>query len=260
MKNKKTVIIIISIMVTYLILSIVLFGWNNLKNKFQTINIMLSTGDKISLKDGNWIDIKDEKEYNWNKFDIYVENNFFGNYNLLYNDKWYIFDNNRNSIKYDGRILGINGNIKYDVINFTEESFDNIGTNSLKKILDDNEIDYPKEFTYAKKSTLDIDGDEKDETIYTVSNAFTYESGLNKKFSIVFIENNDIDILYEDYVSSKDQYDLCVPKINSIIDINKDSKYEIILECNYFSVMGTCTSLYEPENGKYKLGKGCKEE
>lgn len=259
MKNKKTTIIVISVMVTYLILAIVLFGFDNFKNKIYTINIMLSTGDKIGLKDGKWVDIDDEKEYNWNKFDIYIDNNYFGKYDLLYNNGWHIYDKNEQLIEYDGRLLGIDSNIKYEVIDFKEEDFDSTGETLLKSILSDENIPYPKEFTYAKKVVLDVDGDSNEESIYTVSNAFTYE-GLNKKFSLLFIYDNGLEILYKKYVDSKDQYDLCVPKLNSIIDLNKDSKYEIIIECNYYSTMGTCTSLYELVNGKYKLLKNCKEE
>ena len=86
MKNKKTVIIIVSVIVTYLILAIVLFGWENFTNKIYDMNIVFSTGAKWQLKDGRWEDIKDEEQYNWKKFDVYVDNQLIGNYNLLYNN------------------------------------------------------------------------------------------------------------------------------------------------------------------------------
>ena len=257
MKNKRNIIIIVVIIVFYLALAIIFFGWESFMNKFQGLNIMLSTGEKWQLKDGKWSDIKDESKYNWEKFDVYIDNQLLGNYDLLYNDKWYIFDENKKSIKYDGKILAIRGNKKYEVIEFNEKDLNDDGKNALREVLSEYDIDYPKELTYAKRVNLDIDGDSKEETIYTISNAFTYETELNKKFSTVFILDGKKKVLYFDYVNVGDQYDLCVPKVNSIIDINKDLKYEIILECKYFSEMGVCGSLYELKNGAYKSSKSC---
>lgn len=257
MNSKKSIIILVIIIVTYLFLAIIFFGFEDFMNKFQGLEIMLSNGEKWQLKDGKWSNIEDNEDYNWKKFDVYIDNQLFGEYDLLYNNKWYIFDSSRKSIKYNGKILAIRGNKKYQVIEFQEQDLDVNGEELLKNILDQHNIDYPQEFTYAKKVTLDIDGDDKEENIYTVSNAFTYETDVNKKFSIIFINGDNKQILYHKYVDVGDQYDLCVPKINSIIDIDEDSNYEIIFECNYFSEMGSCGSLYELSDGTYKLRKGC---
>lgn len=257
MKNKKNIIIIVIIIVAYLAIAVILFGWENFINKFQGMSIMLSTGEKWQLKDGEWSDIESGKDYNWKKFDVYVDHQLFGNYDLLYNNKWYIFDENRDSMKYSGRILAVRGNKKYEVVDFNEDNFDTTGDNLLRSILEEKKADYPKELTYAKKVTLDIDGDHAEETIYTVSNAFTYETDVNKKFSLIFMSDSKMQVLYQSYVNIGDQYDLCVPKLNSIIDINKDSRYELIFECNYFSELGSCSMLYELKDGTYKLRKSC---
>ena len=58
MKNKKTIITIIIIMVTYLVLAVVLFGLDNFLSMFQKVNIVLSTGDKWQLKNGKWSFLK----------------------------------------------------------------------------------------------------------------------------------------------------------------------------------------------------------
>ena len=257
MKNKKTIITIIIIMVTYLVLAVVLFGLDNFLSIFQKVNIVLSTGDKWQLKNGKWSDIEDEKDYNWKKFNVYIDNQLLGKYDLLYNNKWYIYDKKRNSIKYDGKLLGITGNKKYEIIDFQNQDFDTTGENLLKKILNEKNIDYPDEFTYTSRVTMDIDGDGKEEDIYTVSNAFTYETDVNKKFSIIFINDDKLYVLYEKYADIENQYDLCVPKVNSIIDIGKDSKYELIFECTYFSEIGRCASMYEFKDGIYKEIKSC---
>ena len=258
MKNKKTVIIIISIISAYLVLAIVLFGFDNLKNKFRHNTIMFSTGDKWKFENGKWIDIKDNKKFEWENFDVYIDDKLIGNYDLLYNDKWYIYDKNSHLVKYDGRFLAISGNKNYKVIEFEEKNLNSSDENYIKAILRNKNIEYPDEFNYAKKVELDVDNDNKLETIYTVSNAFVIDNS-SKKFSFVLIKDDEPQMLYEKYVEPDQKYKLCVPKMNSVIDFNKDSKYEIIIECNYYSDIGTSTNLYKQHKGKYELVKGGKK-
>lgn len=254
--NKKSLIIVFSIIGAYLVLSIVLFGWDNFMNKFQGVYLMLDPNTKWQLKDGKWLDVKNEKKYNWQKFDVYINNKLLGNYNLLYNNKWYLFDEKRESQQYEGSFLAIKGNKRYKVVDFQEDDIDEIDKQLFKAILEENKIIYPNEFTYSKKVLIDLDGDDNPETIYTISNAFTYED-IDKKFSFVFIKDDEVQILYKGIESIERQYHLCVPKVKNIIDIDNNSKYEIIIECNYFNLLGTCNSLYQQKNGVYKIAKGC---
>lgn len=257
MKNKKAVITFGIIIVTYLILAIIFFGWDSFMNKIQGVKIVFSTGDKWQLKDGKWIDIEDSEEYNWKKFNVYVDNELLGKYSLLYNNKWYVYDKKRNLINYEGNILGISGNKKYKVIDFEQTIFDTTGENILKDILNKKGITYAEPLSSTKVS-LDIDGDNQIETIYTAANLFN-DIGVDSKdkYSVMFIKDDEIQVVYEDYQDKDKEYSMCIPKVNSIIDFNKDSKYEIIMECNYYSNMGTCTGLYELQDGKYKEVRGC---
>ena len=259
MKNKKAVITFSLIIVTYLILAIVFFGWDSFMDKVQGVKIVFSTGDKWRLKDGKWIDVEDS-EYNWKKFNVYVDNELLGKYSLLYNKRWYVYDRKRNLIKYEGNILGISGNKKYKVIDFEQTIFDTTGENILRDILNKKSITYTKPLSSTKVS-LDIDGDNQIETIYTAANLFN-DIGVDSKdkYSVMFIKDDEIQIIYEDYQDNSREYSMCIPKVNSIIDFNEDLKYEIIMECNYYSNMGACTSLYELQDGKYKTIKRCQEE
>ncbi len=255
MKNKKAIIIVTSIIGVYLVLAVILFGWDNFTNKFQSLYIMLDSGDKWVLKDGHFKDVEDDKEYNWKKFDVYVNNQLLGNYNLLYNNIWYLFDDNRNSKSYGGSLIAIRGNKKYEVIDFQEEDLNEEDLKKVKNVLKSENIEYTYNLSYKKKVTLDVDGDSKEETIYAISNVFTSEP--NQKFSIVFIDNDGIEVLYKDVKKPSKMYEMCMPKVKFIIDIDKDLKYEIITECTYFSVMGSCDSLYKIKNNSYKKFKGC---
>lgn len=256
MKNKKTIIIILLVLVAYLVLMVILFGSEKVKDKFYNMDIMLSSGAKWHLEDGIWTDIKDEKNYNWKKFNVYVDNQLLGNYNLLYNKKWYVYDDEKNLIDYDGTIVGIKGNKKFKLINFDKSNFDSSGENILKSILKKENIDFTNNFQ-GIKITIDIDGDAKEEIIYTASNAFVEDQNITHRYSIIFIKDDETKIIYQDYQDASMKYSMCVPKINTIIDLDEDSKYELITECNYYSIMGTCTSLYEIKDDNYRLVKGC---
>lgn len=256
MKNKKTIIIIFSILVPYLVLIVLLFGSSELKDKIYSMDILLSSGAKWHLEDGKWSDINDEKEYNWKKFDVYINNDLIGNYNLLYNKKWYVYDNKKNLIDYNGTIVAIKGNKKYKLINFHKSNFDTTGENLLKSILREKNINFSNNFQGTKIS-VDLDNDGKEEIIYTASNAFIDDEMINRRYSIIFIKDDKTQIIYEDYQDVSMKYSMCVPKINTIIDLDKDSKYELITECDFYSIMGSCTSLYAMKNNNYELIKGC---
>ena len=44
----------------------------------------------------------------------------------------------------------------------------------------------------------------------------------------------------------------CTKKVDTLIDINNDQKYEIITSCMYFDRIGTCHDLYQLKKGKYE--------
>lgn len=257
MKNKKSIIIVIAIIIAYLVLAVIFFGWEEFINRFRIMNIMVSNGDKLQLKNGVWEDLKNPDDYNWNKFSIYVDNKFIGKYDVLYNNRWYLFDDNRKAVKYKGNILAINGNVKYEVIDFTEESFDSDGERLLMKILEEKNIDETSKPNSTSKIVLDVDGDGFQETFYMASNAFIEGFSVKNRYSIIFTGDEQPEVLYEHYEDESMQFSMCVPRINSVIDIDKDSKYELIFECNYYDLLGSCSMLYELNNGKYELRKSC---
>jgi len=254
MKNKGAIIIVITIIFAYLVLAVIFFGWEEFANRFRSLNIMVSTGDKWQLKNGMWSDIE---ETDLIHFNVYINNKSIGKYNLVYNNKWYLFDDNRKAIKYDGNILAINGNVKYELIDFKEEDFDSDDEKLLTKILEGKSIDETSEPDSASKIVLDLDGDNIQETIYTASNAFIEGYSVKNRYSIIFTGDEQPEILYEHYEDESKQFSMCVPRLNTVIDIDKDSKYELIFECNYYDQLGSCAMLFEQKNDKYILSKGC---
>ena len=101
---------------------------------------------------------------------------FLGNHYLLYNDRWYIFDKDRNPIDQEGvDIFAIKTNQKYKYGDFTLEEVSESDEKYIREVLDDNNI-VTMDFTTKNVINFDLDGDNKQEKLFIISNVFTTES------------------------------------------------------------------------------------
>ena len=123
MKEKKLrYYVIFFLLFVYFVLMFIFFLYPNYKDKHNKTSLIVNKSARWYYEDGKWKDMTDTNQYNWQAFDIYQDGTFLGNYYLLYNDKWYIFDKNRDPIKQDGvDIFAIKTNQKYQYGNFTLE-------------------------------------------------------------------------------------------------------------------------------------------
>ena len=98
--NKKQTRIILIVLILYFAIFGYIFGWHNFQKFISKSYIVLDDGTKFMLKNGKWITNTEEnsKLYNWQKFDIYTDNKYFGKYNVYYNKKLYLFDNEKKSV------------------------------------------------------------------------------------------------------------------------------------------------------------------
>jgi len=220
----------------------------NYKRK-DNIEVLLPTGNSLkNIYDNSTKDYRNENiEYIASSIDSLENHEICENGGMvalrIYNKNIGTYKSTKDKkIIYDGSLL--------KKANINEEDL-----KKVKNVLKSENIEYTYNLSYKKKVTLDVDGDSKEETIYAISNVFTSEP--NQKFSIVFIDNDGIEVLYKDVKKPSKMYEMCMPKVKFIIDIDKDLKYEIITECTYFSVMGSCDSLYKIKNNSYKKFKGC---
>lgn len=109
--------------------------------------------------------------------------------------------------------------------------------NIIKRVLNDHNIEGYSYLPTAEKITYE------DKTLYYISNLFE-EQTYDKVFSFVYYlnENNDIIYLEELVTTSNKAYDICVPEFNSVITINGQRR--LIMNCNYFSEIGTNVNVY----------------
>ncbi len=135
--------------------------------------------------------------------------------------------------------------------NFTQEKISDY--TKVNEILSKNNISTNQELTSNTQISVDIDNDGIEEKIYVVGNVFPKESDPEYIFSVVFMEKNDI--IYPIYksIAKNKSFNGCKPYINSIIDVNDDNKYEIVLSCSAYSIEGTIDMLYKFSNDKFKI-------
>lgn len=250
MRGKKTYIILIAIVIVFFIIMFLIFGIDVLKREKYDITIIVENDTVWTYKNRRWSNVDSFSDYNWKKYDIYLNNVNKGNYSLWYSDKWYAFDDNKKAVKLDGSLLAIKSNINipiydYDVLEIDDYSY-------VDEVLEDNDLSISSQYTVSKKIILDIDNDGENEEFYIISNAFPMDFNPNKIFSIVFmVKNGEIYPIYNN-ISKNTGFTGCRPYFSGFLDIDEDSKYEVILSCAEYSVSGVSRMLYKYENNEFK--------
>ena len=226
------------------------FGLDELRKESYDTTLVVGNDTIWTYKNKRWNNLSSSDEINWNKFDIYSDNVMIGNYYLWYSDGWYVFDNSKNAITLDGELLGVDSNLDISVYNFSTSEIDNYSY--VYEVLRDNNLPISSEYTSSEKLLFDFDNDGVEEEFYLVTNAFPEGFDPEKIFSIVFmVKDEEIYIIYND-ISDNTGYNGCKPYFNSFIDIDEDSKYEVILSCAKYSTNGINKTLYEFKDKQFK--------
>lgn len=125
----------------------------------------------------------------------------------------------------------------------------------LDDILKDHDI-IGYEYLSSNRLSYDFNRDGINETIYFVTNLFL-ETTYDKVFSFAYyIKNNQIVYLYEQVGSLDKVYDLCIPTVKLIADLDDNQNDELVLDCDYFDNIGVNHSFYQFENNEFVPMKG----
>lgn len=252
MKNKKKYLFLLIVLLSYFAVIFVIFGLDNLKSKLDNIHIILSPNIKWSLSKGKWENIDGQVNlYNLQKYELYVNHKYLGNYKTLYNEKWRFLDDDNHSVNYVGNVFGYRGNRKVEMIDFQYQqiSSDLI----LSQVLEREKLSAFDDYIIKRRIEIDLDNDQKDEYIYEVGNVFNFETSDHYSYSLLFvIDDKEIDMLRKEVASSEEMLDICSSHIKDIIDINNDGNYELITSCIHYDLIPDCYQLYQMDNkGKY---------
>ena len=253
--------IFLIVLVIYVLIMLLVFLPNYLKKQNETMFIM-TTRYKIKYEKGKWKKITNSDDYKLRKLNIYLDGDYFGEYRILYSNRFTLLNDNDEIVPYDGIIFAYSGSnkIKLHEISYNEEinyKDDEIVKDALSKI----GITQMAYYNIRQKSSIDIDNDNKNEYIYIIDN---YEKASNnsidgitgpvandsgKNFSVIFMyKNNKVYII--DKIITED-YAFKVFEVLNVIDIKEDNKLELIYNVGErYNTFSDCVKLYNLANNK----------
>ncbi|MBQ8534244.1 MAG: hypothetical protein IJ463_01010 [Bacilli bacterium] len=256
MVSKKVYIVLLMIIAGFFTFMFLTFGVENVKESNYTSTIIVGNSTVWDYSNKNWMNLRSNTsidKLNWNKFLVYSNNEKVGEYSLWHDDKWYVFDDDKNSVKLDGDLLAISANFDVKVLPFQLEQLNDEDMKYVYSVLQKNNLSLDNKFTSIGKVRVDFDNDKEVENFYVMSNVFATDFTPNMIFSIVFmIKDNSIYYIYND-ISENRSYNGCKPYFNSFIDVNNDNQYEFILSCGRFGSNDQIDMLYEFEENAFKI-------
>lgn len=187
---------------------------------------------------------------NENNFNVYIDNNYYGNYKIKKADEYSLYDNNNKNVTYTGDFIAISSNFNIDIKTYALEKVDKADIHDINKILNSTFTD--DDLTINEKAIVDINNDGQKDAIINVSN-LDAEKDESIFSNLVFIKlnNGDIQILINESIEAKDALNSPNYNIKYVLDGNNEY-YRIIIQKRYFSYAGEATNiLYEATNGKY---------
>lgn len=251
---KKRYIVILIMIVVYFLVFFFLYGRDNLKQSKLKTTIIVGDSSVWQLEENRWHNLSStfsRQDLNWEKFNIIIDDKAIGKYSVVYDEKWYLFDENRSPYNYTGNLIAYQANYKMKLKPFTTNEITDFTT--VNKVLTENNLNTTQEFTLSNYIDIDYDGDGSNEKFYFISNVFPIETNPDYIFSIVFMEKNGT--IYPIYksIEKNQSFNGCKPYISAIIDVNDDNKYEFVLSCSKYSVETPIDMLYKFTNNEFKI-------
>ncbi len=253
-KGRFKYIVIIIIVIIYGVGMYLAFGVSENKAKKTATTILVGDSAVWNYSSREWMNVSSKSllsSFNWQEFNVYIDNKYFGNYLMWQDEKWYLFDKNRQAVSYQGNLFAYKSDFNMDVLSFSTSAVTDFSY--AKKVLEEHQLDPNSSYTLANVSSIDFDKDGQNEDFYVISNVFAMDFFPDKYFSFVFmVKNNKIYMLYED-VDQNDGVNGCKPNLYTVADVDNDSKYELILTCSKYSNQIPVTMLYEFVDDTFKI-------
>lgn len=252
--NFKTYITIFGILVIFFLAMILFFGKDSLFGEKKEAILFIDHDTIWTYKNKKWSNITNQsmiKEYDWNTFQVYIDNKKIGSYSLWRDDRWYAFDKNKNAIQLDGDFLAYQANYGISVVGFEQKSISD--KNPVNTVLTENSLSTSSKFTSSYQISFDIDQDGILEDFYGITNAFPLDFNPNSIFSFVFmVKDSKIYSIYSS-VEPNQSFNGCKPYFSSFLDVDEDSNYEFILNCGMYSDATPIRRLYQFSKDEFKI-------
>lgn len=165
-------------------------------------------------------------------------------------NEWYFYNKDYDFVtmknyRYATHNLDVKG-AEYKIETITDINEDKV----IKKFLTHEKIKKIKDYA-AGKITVDLDGDNQDETIYVLSN-YSFENTSNNIKSFMIIHNTK----GTEKISEINNTNI---RIMEILDLDSDGKYEVIVGKGIEdqAEFTDCYTIYKYKNNKLKFYQGC---
>ena len=138
MVSKKVYIVLLIMIAVFFTFMFLTFGVDNIKENNYTSTIVVGNSTVWDYSNKNWVNIRATtsiEKLNWNKF---LE------YSLWFDEKWYVFDDQRNPVKIDGDLLAISANFDVKVAPFKLENLNNEDMKYIYSVLQKNDLSVEK--------------------------------------------------------------------------------------------------------------------
>ncbi len=251
-KNKKFIFLWLIIFI--IILTVVFFY--HTKNS-KKIYLVFNDYGAFKYEDDEWaVFDKEENTIFDHPFKVYINGEDKGDYEIrFFNGKWYYFDEDMDSMNFSGNLFAYNSKQKISLAQVNKNKLNRDDINYLNKVLKKKNLQVENIDNYKinEKVTFDIDQDEKEETIYAVSNADVMQEVENPFSCLFYVKNSKIYILKLDVYTENDDYYLYT--INNLFEVGDNGKYYLsIIQFSDMTNENNGMLLYQlNRNGKYEL-------
>ena len=255
MKKNKRYKVIIVILVIYFLFLFIFLGINNIKKNNHEATLLIGNDTIWNYSDRDWLNITSSsaiEELGWKEYKVYLDNKYFGDYLLWYDDsRWYAFNEDKSAVKTEGTLIAYQSNYDLKISPFQTKEITN--NTYVHQVLRENKLSTASNLTVNDVVNFDIDNDGLNEDFYIISNAFPIDNYPKTYFSIVFmVKDNIINPIYTNIEDAK-HANSCKPFIRSFLDIDEDDKYEVIVSCAKYSIQKPEDMLYQLTDEGMKL-------
>ena len=257
--KKKNLIIFIIILLIYGFIMFLIFH-NRVNNNTSKESKIIDNTTRYLVIDNvsNWSYINNSwKLVSTNAIDnskqsykVYQNNNYLGEYKLLYGNRWNLFNDNNEYVDYNGNIFAYSSNFDIRLIRFKEKEITEEDKSSITKDYNINNYDY---LMNNQIISVDLDGNNELDQIIALSNIGEDYYDSKNFYNLISVKlNNKIYKIIDENKNNTDTLKISTYKINRIFNLNND--FYIVIEKidGAESDMPSSTNyLYKFENDKF---------
>ena len=242
--------IFLIVMIPLFAMGIIAYIISNNSKKADAITIILN-GVNFWKRDNNqWYkyDSINDEDFDWKQYRVYFGNKYIDKYYVTINNlETYFFDKNNDSYDVEYPYIAIDSGLDYRPVSFRSDELYNDDIKIINSYFEENGINYEGDYNEKKKYIVDINGDNKEDYIYILSNELYTQKNA---FYLVFAFSNNKFITIDNQINKESftHYDLIW-----VLNMKSDGYYHVILNepRDYNEKYFLCK--YNKQAGKFDL-------